>query len=452
MSIDRQNEELWLASLLAGFHEALLKEGAVSDPAELERLDAFGSQWEAARHCLERLESLRQEVVVDPSDAEESTIDYRRQPRPEHAEGSMAIDAAFGKIGRFRLLRTLGAGSHGIVYLVKDPVLARDVALKVPRPETLASAELRSRFLREAQTVAELAHPNLVPVYEVGELGPACYIASQYCSGPTLATWRKDQESPVAIRLAVTLVKTLAETVDYVHRRGILHRDIKPANVLLAPLPNSESSEPFPFEPKLTDFGLAKLMDGSPAATRTGAVLGTPAYMAPEQAQGRGDRIGPATDVYALGAILYELLTGRLPFGGDTDLETLRQVTESRLVSPRWLRRDVPRDLEAVCLKAMDFEPDRRYQSAGALAEDLRRFLADEPVAARRSGPLRRLTKCLRRKPVVSALAISLALALVIGISVVTWLWQRLRIQLQPGRGEFSRFAPGHSRDPFGLI
>ena len=471
MSTDRKNGDQRLALHMASLHEALLKSGEPSVLADPELFAEFGSRLEEARQCLERLEALRREIAEETSEDDGvSTIDFCRQPFAEHNRSKFVADAASvrqqvpivictdagsvghdrgnlerleqvicsttvnesrGEIGRFKLLRALGAGSHGIVYLARDPVLERDVALKVPRPETLVSPDLRKRFLREARTVAELAHPNLVPVYEVGELGPVCFIASQYCSGPTLANWLTDQQRRVSVHLAVTLAKSLAETVDYVHQRGILHRDIKPANVLLTPLlktiqPSQPiEPNPFPFELKLTDFGLAKLMDGSPNSTRTGAVLGTPAYMAPEQAEGRGNRISPATDVYALGVILYELLTGRPPFRGGSDLETIRQVTESRLISPRRLRREVPRDLEAVCLKCLEFEPDRRYQTAGNLAEDLRRFLAAEPVSARRAGPLLRLTKSFQRKPVVSTLVVSLALALVIGSSIVTWLWRR---------------------------
>ncbi len=426
-----ENDELWLASLLARFQETLLSDGEPDVPVETGMIAEFGPRLEQLRQCLARLELLRRQQSEATSEGNRTALCDRPQVFAGQATHRTTIAECHQELGRFTLLRALGAGSHGIVYLARDPVLGRDVALKVPRPETLASPDLRRRFLREAQTVAELSHPNLVPVYDVGELGPACYVASQYCSGPTLAAWMDGQTDPVSVHLAVKQVKTLAETVDYVHRRGILHRDIKPANVLLTPSSKSgESNQPsnpnlFPFELKLTDFGLARLNDSSPRSTRTGTVLGTASYMAPEQAEGRGDRIGPATDIYALGAILYELLTGRPPFAGATDLETLRQVTESKLVSPRWLRRDLPRDLEAVCLKCLEFEPGHRYQTASSLAEDLRRFLADEPVSARRAGPVRRLTKGFQRQPVVSTLAASLTLAIVIGISVVTWLWRR---------------------------
>jgi WD40 repeat protein/serine/threonine protein kinase len=356
-------------------------------------------------------------------------------PSPPPAEAGGPDEAALPReglqLGHFRLIRRLGAGGHGIVYLAHDQRLGRLVALKVPRPDRLGSPALQCRFLREARAAAGLDHPNLVPVYETGKSGPFCYIASAYCEGPTLAIWLRGRAEPVPPADAAGLVASLADAVQHAHERGILHRDIKPANVLLAGngeqgTGNSEESNSpvFPVlccqHPKLTDFGLAKLCEPWPErtlpeecdadeATRTGTVLGTPQYMAPEQAQGRIDEIGPATDTYALGALLYEVLAGRPPFRGGTDLDTLRLVLHEEPEAPRLLRREVPRDLEAICLTCLEKDPRRRYPSARALAEDLRRFLSGTPTLARPLTPWGHCARWARRRPAVAALlAVSL--------------------------------------------
>jgi WD40 repeat protein len=300
--------------------------------------------------------------------------------------------------GRFLVRRELGRGGFGIVFLAFDPILCRHVALKVPRPAALVTSELRSRFLREARAASGLDHPNLVPVYEAGEAGGAWYIVSAYCRGPSLAAWLKQCDAPVPPQLAARLTADLAEAVAYVHGRGILHRDIKPANVLL------ESSPEESFVPRLTDFGLARLQEEASGDTHSGTILGTPPYMAPEQAGGRLREIGPTTDVYALGAVLYEMLTGRPPFRGSTDLETLRQVTVEEPTPPHRLRPDTPRDLEAICLRCLEKDRSRRYAGAAELARDLRCWLAGEPTQARPAGWAGRLRKQVRRHPLAAAL------------------------------------------------
>jgi hypothetical protein len=277
-------------------------------------------------------------------------------------------------------------------------VLGRVVALKVPRPETLAHPDLRERFLREAQAAARLDHPNVVPVHEAGAVGPVCYIVSAYCPGPTLAAWLKGQTEPIEPRLAVALVAVLAGAVQHAHEHGIFHRDLKPANVLLAPLPTATDGEPeLPFIPRLTDFGLAKLLGAEVDQTTSGVLLGTLPYMAPEQAEGWTAEVGAATDVYALGVILYELLTGRLPFLGGSLLMTLEQVRVGRPESLRRLRPEVPRDLEIVCLKCLRRDPTQRYASAAALADDLQRYRRGDPIRARLLGLGGRLLNWCRR-------------------------------------------------------
>ena len=228
--------------------------------------------------------------------------------------------------GRFEVLRELGRGGYGVVYLARDPVLGREVALKVPRPEMLVTAEARRRFMREAHAAAVLDHPNIVPVHEAGELGSVAYIVSAYCDGPSLSDWLKARHQPVPARAAARLIATLAHAVQHAHERGILHRDLKPGNILLHSAAASVSAHDdlSGLVPRVTDFGLAKFTgDDDEDMTHSGATIGSPPYMAPEQAAGRLRDMGPATDVYALGATLYEVLTGRAPFRGETPSETM---------------------------------------------------------------------------------------------------------------------------------
>jgi eukaryotic-like serine/threonine-protein kinase len=334
-------------------------------------------------------------------------------------------------LGRFQIRRQLGGGGFGMVYLAYDPQLRRDVALKVPRPEILITPELRERFRREARAAAGLQHPNLVPLYEVGEIGPICFLVSAYCPGPTLRAWLKERREPVPWRAAATLLASLADAVHYAHCRGVVHRDLKPANILLVSgavargeysagdrasgrtKQESAGSKPEGPEatiqqPMIADFGLAKQIEGARSAddktlTQMGVVVGTANYMAPEQASGKSRDVGPAADIYALGTILYELLTGRPPFQGESDLDTLIQVQVEEPIAPSRLRPRVPRDLETICLKCLVKEPARRYGSAAALADDLRHFLAGEPIRARAAGHVERLARWCKRKPALAA-------------------------------------------------
>jgi tRNA A-37 threonylcarbamoyl transferase component Bud32 len=258
------------------------------------------------------------------------------------------------------------------------------VALKVPRLHALASDSLRERFRREARATAALDHPHIVPIHEMGDAGPLHYIAFAYCEGPNLAQWLKLQAAAVPPRMAAQMVRGLAEAVHYSHQRGVLHRDLKPSNVLLFPLPAGAAGEPgVPFVPRIVDFGLARLAEEELEATGTTGVIGTPLYMAPEQALGSSEEQGPAADIYALGVVLYELLCGRPPFLGTRPLEVLDQVRGADPPPLRKQRPDVPRDLETICLKCLQKRPAERYATAQALADDLGRFLQGAEVAAR---------------------------------------------------------------------
>jgi len=328
-------------------------------------------------------------------------------------------------LGRFEIRRELGRGTYGIVFLAFDPQLGREVALKIPRPDTLATPALRRRFQQEARAAAGLDHANLVPVYESGEAGPVCYIASAYCPGPTLARCLKQRQELVPAQAAATLVASLAEAVHHAHCRGVLHRDLKPSNILLVsgewsqPPPTTHHSPLTTHQPKITDFGLAKVLAGQGGAfagsqTQSGEIVGTPHYMAPEQACGKNKLIGPGADIYSLGAIFYELLTGRPPFQAESALETLDQVRLKDPVPPRQLRAKLPRDLETICLKCLQKEPAKRYARASDLAEDLRCFLAGKPIQARPIRVWERIGKWARRRPAVAALVAVSSLASVL--------------------------------------
>ena len=316
------------------------------------------------------------------------------------------------QLGRFQVLRELGRGGHGIVFLAFDPTLNRYVALKVPRPEVIATSEKRRRFRREAEAAARLNHPNLVPIFEIGEAGPVDYIAALYCAGPNLAEWLACQPGlPLAPSEAAEIVLQLSEAVEHAHRQGVLHRDIKPSNVLLDPAVLCVDPVCPPFVPRLTDFGLAKLLEGDQEQTATGVILGTPRYMAPEQTGGPQSEIGPATDVHGLGILLYELLTGRSPFAAATDAEALAKVRDEEPEPLRKLTPTAPRDLESICQKCTRKMPRRRYATASELSDDLRRFLTGRPVKARPVSPWERGLKLFRRRQTVVAYTLALALA-----------------------------------------
>jgi serine/threonine protein kinase len=277
----------------------------------------------------------------------------------------------------------LGRGGMGVVYLARQVALDRLVALKMIRSGACASPEELARFTAEARTVARLRHANIVQIYEVGEHGGVPYFSLEYIDGGSLD--KKLAAASLPPRDAARLLESLAEAVDAAHQAGIVHRDLKPANILLTR----------DGQAKVTDFGLAKQVNADVVLTHSGAVLGTPSYMAPEQAAGKVKEIGPATDVYALGAILYEVLTGQPPFRGPTPLEIWARVIAEDPLPPSALRAGVSRALEAICLHCLAKEPECRYSTAAELADDLGRFLAGEPISLRPAGPTDRLRRVL---------------------------------------------------------
>jgi serine/threonine protein kinase len=315
------------------------------------------------------------------------------------------------RFGDYELLEEIARGGMGVVYRARQIGLNRVVALKLILAGQLASRAEVERFRREAEVAAGLQHPNIVAIHEVGEQQGQHYFSMDYVEGQSLRDMVR--EHPLPAQRAAQYVKAIAEAIHYAHRQGTLHRDLKPANVLI------DRAD----QPRITDFGLAKRIEGGAELTGTGEILGTPSYMPPEQAGSRGGRVGPASDVYAMGAILYELLTGRPPFQTSNPLNTLLQVLEREPIAPRRLNAHVPKDLETICLKAMEKNPDRRYRTAGDMAADLGRYLNGFAISARRVGPVGRMIRWVKRRRAVAA---SLFGVLVLGLAVAFFAYQLL--------------------------
>jgi tetratricopeptide (TPR) repeat protein len=350
-----------------------------------------------------------------------------------------------GAIPGFVFLGELGRGGMGIVRMARQERPNRVVALKVLPGGADAGPEALERFRREAESAAKLQHPNILSIYQVGEDGGQPFLVLEYAAGGSLK--KQLDGTPQPARPAARLVETLARAVHHAHKEGIIHRDLKPANILLqdtesgahrraegpdATCSGADSLSSGRWIPKIADFGLSKRLDGAAGtpdtgSTRTGAVVGTPSYMAPEQAAGRTREIGPAVDVYALGAILYEMLTGRPPFRGETAAETERQVIAEDPVPPARLNANVPRDLETICLKCLHKDSQKRYATAEDLAEDLRRFADGRPILARRSGLWERGVKWARRRPTAAALAAVVTLAVL--AFLVGGLWHEVTLR-----------------------
>jgi tetratricopeptide (TPR) repeat protein len=342
----------------------------------------------------------------------------------------------------YEVLCELGRGGMGVVYKARQTALGRLVSLKMLR-DAYAGPEELARFRREAEAVARLQHPNVVQIYEVGEHDGRPYLALEFVDGGSLDRLLRGRPQPA--RAAAELLVTLARAVAHAHQQGVVHRDLKPANILLQGKRSTDDTDCTDkknssfssvesvssvdrFIPKVADFGLAKHLDASGGATTPdGALLGTPGYMAPEQAAGRTETVGPLADVYALGTILYECLSGRPPFNSLNWAEALEQVRAEEPLPPRRLQPSVPRDLESICLKCLEKDPRRRYATAAALADDLQRFLDGKPVLARPAGVLGRAGKWARRRPAVAALVAVSALAVLLLSGGGWWSWLQVR-------------------------
>jgi len=341
--------------------------------------------------------------------------------------------AILGDFGEYELLEEIGRGGQGVVYRARQKSLNRTVALKVIGLGPWATEAHLKRFRREAEAAANLDHPFIVPIHEIGEREGCCYFSMNFVEGGQLD--EVVRRAPMSIREAAELIAKLARTVHYAHERGILHRDIKPGNILL----DTKG------EPHLTDFGLARLVETESTVTGTLDVMGTPSYMAPEQAGGNNAVVSRATDVYGLGAVLYELLTGHPPFAGGTTYQTIRLLLDTEPRQPRLWNRQIGRDLSTVCLKCLEKDPKRRYWSALGLAEDLEHWLKHEPIGAKRSGFITRSRKWAQRKPATVALILSL----VASAAAIAWsVWQSELFRPTPEKSLAVLPFENRSRDP----
>ncbi len=351
-----------------------------------------------------------------PQCGSELTLDAPLRLEETLGRAEEDTNRAFPQIPGFEILGELGRGGMGVVYKANQVKLKRVVALKMILIGELASAEDLHRFRREAEAIARLQHPAIVQVFEIGEVAGNPYYALEFCEGGSLADWLA--RTPPTPNEAARVLEILARAVHVAHEKGIVHRDLKPANVLLT----REGA------PKITDFGLVKKLDDA-SKTQSGVILGTPSYMAPEQAAGHSSKVGPAADIYALGTILYELLTRRPPFRASSTLELLMQVIHEDPIAPSLLQGSIPPDLETICLKCLHKDPRKRYPNAHELAEDLLRYQHGVPIQARRISPLERLWRWCWRHPTVAGLTAAVLLLLLMGIvgaSLSAWRFRQM--------------------------
>ncbi len=367
---------------------------------------SLGTDSEVRIHC----PHCRQTIVMGIPVPEELTCEncgrsFRMERQPEPGRLGEILPES---VQRFRVEDVLGHGSFGVVYRAWDTELGRTVTLKVPRAGHFRSAEEEERFAREARSAARLSHPGIVRVYEVAGTDQVPCIVQEYIEGKTLEKLIRDEQ--LSFSRSVGLVRQVADALHYAHEQGVIHRDIKPENIIV----DSEGHT------HIADFGLARQKESQVTVTQDGQIVGTPAYMSPEQAAGKQDRVGVTSDVYSMGVILYEMLTGLRPFSGQPSM-VLYQVLNDEPRLPRRLNEHIPRDLETICLKAIQKEPGRRYQSAGEFRDDLLRYLAGETIQARPVGQLERCWRWCRRNPVISVLTGAITL-LIVGVAVASLL------------------------------
>src|SRR6266498_1990276 len=344
----------------------------------------------------------------DPGHVADPARDETDAAAAGHNKKTARAAELLGELGDYELLEEVGRGGQGVVFRARQKSLNRTVALKVISLGQWASKAHLRRFRLEAEAAAKLEHPGIVPIHEVGERDGSCYFSMKFVEGGQLDEVAKRE--PMPIRRAVELIAKVARTVHYAHDHGILHRDIKPGNILL----DAKG------EPHLTDFGLARLVESESSVTHTLDILGTPSYMAPEQAVGNNTAVGNATDVYGIGAVLYQLLTGHPPFAGGATYETIRLLLDTEPRQPRLLNPKIDRDLSTICLKCLEKDPKHRYSSALALAEDFEHWLKHEAIQARRTGVFTRGKKWVRRNPTSALLAASL-IALATAAGWIVW-------------------------------
>jgi eukaryotic-like serine/threonine-protein kinase len=396
--------------------------------------------------------TLRRRVEVllrahsDPGSLLDRPILDRPTETETHAPGEQPPSgpAAGTKVryfGDYELLEEIARGGMGVVYKARQVSLNRVVALKMILAAELASEADVKRFRTEAEAAANLQHPNIVAIHEVGEHEGRHYFSMDYVAGTSLAALVR--QNPLPAPRAARYVQIIADAIRHAHQQGILHRDLKPSNVLI------DAND----QPRVTDFGLAKRITGGSELTGTGQILGSPSYMPPEQAGARRGAVGPASDVYSLGAVLYELLTGRPPFQAETPLDTLMQVLETEPVSPRLLNPKLPRDLETITLKCLRKEPSGRYGSAAALAEDLKRWQEGKPIRARPVGFGEHAWKWAQRRPAVAALVVIVPFALLALVALLvsrsytnTLKDANARLELAIGEAEAAKQAEAGQR------
>ena len=331
-------------------------------------------------------------------------------------------DASFVSPPGYELLSRLGSGGMGVVYKARQVALDRIVAIKIIRDSRFASPKQIARFQIEAAALAEIEHPNIVNVYDVGSFENRPFLVFEYVNAGNLA--ERIQRKPQPVNVAASFVRDLAEAVQAAHDRGIVHRDLKPANILLHDKSDFATIELENLIPKITDFGIAKRIDAKRDLTISGEIIGSPDYMSPEQAAGDIERIGPSTDVYSLGVILFELLTGRKPFEATSQVEKLNAIQLQEASNPSTFRKEISKDLDTICLRCLQKKPGERYASAYELSNDLTRFLNGQPIQARAIGTAEKLIRWCQRNPVVSSLSALLVAAIIVGVSGIVWNWR----------------------------
>ena len=428
-----------LAEHLERMHHHLIQSKELN---KNEQLDSFVAdeqtygELQSAAELMQLLEAIRPmnagkskpASCPDESHAENDTVSDSINLAGD-TETSLDVDQEYDldiprRLSRFELIKPIGQGGYGSVYLAVEANLNREVAIKFPHPAVLTRKDLRQRFMREARSASLLNHPNIVTVFEAGKDAGLYFIAYEYVPGTTLEHVLSEQDALIPFDIAAEIVEILADAIAHAHDRGIIHRDLKPANILFKKLERDQDQlREIKSRIRIADFGLSKAIDDDLTNTRTGAVIGTPAYMAPEQTSGNPAEVGFSCDIYALGSIMYRLLTGQIPFERNSVLETIQAVKVEEPKSPRKLNGKVPNDLEAICLKCLEKNPQQRYSSAFELSEDLRRWRHGFPVKARRVTAYERTKRWIIRNPVTAILTTALSMVILVGLISTTTLW-----------------------------